>query len=42
MIPEGYEGFWNSARCASDAGGCTCMSDHGRIIPLSHEPYEDE
>ena len=27
---------------ASDAGGCTCMSDHGRIIPLSHEPYEDE
>jgi len=18
------------------------MSDHGRIIPLSHEPYEDE
>jgi len=42
MIPEGYEGFWNSARCVSAEDGCTCMSDHGRIIPLSHEPYEDE
>lgn len=41
-IPEGYEGFWNSARCASGPDGCTCMSDHGRIIPLGHEPYEDE
>lgn len=42
VIPEGYEGFWNSARCVSGPEGCTCMSDHGRIIPLSHEPYEDE
>lgn len=42
VIPEGYQGFWNSARCLSGADGCTCMSDHGRIIPLSHEPYEDE
>jgi hypothetical protein len=42
VIPEGYEGFWNSARCFSNSDGCTCMSDHGRIIPLSHEPYEDE
>jgi hypothetical protein len=41
-IPESYEGFWNSARCVSGADGCTCMSDHGRIIPLSHEPYENE
>jgi len=41
-IPEGYEGFWNSASCSGDAEGCTCMSDHGRIIPLSHQPYEHE
>ncbi len=44
VIPEGYEGFWNSARCVNDKkdGSCVCMSDHGRIIPLSSEPYEPE
>jgi len=41
-IPEGFQGFWNSAPCTSDAEGCTCMSDHGRIIPLSQKPYEHE
>ncbi len=44
LIPQGYEGFWNSARCVNDKkdGFCVCMSDHGRIIPLSSEPYEPE
>jgi hypothetical protein len=42
VIPDGYKGFWNSARCMSDGENCTCMSDHGRIIPLSAEPYEEE
>lgn len=44
VIPRGYEGFWNSAACANDKkdGSCVCMSDHGRIIPLSSEPYEPE
>lgn len=42
VIPKGYKGFWNSARCVSDGKNCTCMSDHGRIIPLSGEPYEEE
>jgi hypothetical protein len=35
FIPDGLAGFWNSARCVSQANECTCMSDHGRIIPLS-------
>src|SRR5437899_7285629 len=32
-IPSHLQGFWNSARCVSGPDGCTCMSDHGRIIP---------
>jgi hypothetical protein len=35
VIPAGLQGFWNSARCAKQGHECTCMSDHGRIIPLS-------
>jgi hypothetical protein len=42
VVPEGYAGFWNSARCVSGTDGCVCMSDHGRIVPLSHKPYEKE
>ena len=42
VIPEGYKGFWNSAVCVAGPDGCTCMSDHGRIIPLTAEPYEPE
>ena len=42
VIPKNVSGFWNSARCVSAADGCTCMSDHGRIIPLSAEPHEPE
>jgi len=42
VIPKNVKGFWNSAMCVSRADGCTCMSDHGRIIPLSAEPYEPE
>jgi hypothetical protein len=42
VIPGNAKGFWNSAKCVSAADGCTCMSDHGRIIPLGTEPYEPE
>ncbi|HXP46282.1 MAG TPA: hypothetical protein VN810_03335 [Terriglobales bacterium] len=42
VIPKGLKGFWNSAVCVSGPDGCTCMSDHGRIIPLTAEPYEPE
>jgi hypothetical protein len=35
FIPNGLAGLWNSARCVSHNNECTCMSDHGRIIPLS-------
>lgn len=38
-IPDGYEGLWNSVRCSGPGPDCTCMSDHGRIIPLTKEPY---
>ena len=31
-----------SDRWVADSDGCTCMSDHGRIIPLTDEPYEPE
>lgn len=34
VIPSDLKGFWNSAGCVEDHGGCTCMSDHGRIVPL--------
>ena len=40
VIPAALKGFWNSAACASGPDGCTCMPDHGRIIPLGGEPYE--
>ena len=44
VIPKHLEGFWNSAACvADDKGVCqACMSDHGRIIPLSSLPYDAE
>ena len=43
VIPERLEGFWNSARCVADEKyGCVCMSDHGRIIPLSSAPHDPE
>lgn len=42
VIPKNVQGLWNSAMCVSGADGCTCMSDHGRIIPLGSEPYEPE
>ena len=42
VIPTGFKGLWNSARCVASRDGCTCMSDHGRIIPLSAEPFEPE
>lgn len=34
FIPNGLVGLWNSARCVNKDNECTCMSDHGRIIPL--------
>jgi hypothetical protein len=42
VIPRGMKGFWNSASCVSRPDGCTCMQDHGRIIPLTPEPSEPE
>jgi len=42
VIPKGLKGFWNSAVCVPGPDGCTCMSDHGRIIPLTAEPYEPD
>ena len=42
VIPKSRKGFWNSAACVPEPDGCTCMSDHGRIIPLSAEPFERE
>jgi len=41
-IPKSLKGFWNSPRCIAGSDGCTCMSDHGRTIPLSIEPNESE
>ena len=35
VIPAALKGTWNSARCVAGNDGCVCMSDHGRIIPLS-------
>ena len=37
VIPPTFNGVWNSASCVSSKEGCVCMSDHGRIIPLSGE-----
>jgi hypothetical protein len=39
FIPNGLAGLWNSARCVSQDNECTCMSDHGRIIPLSKRTH---
>jgi len=39
IIPPGLEGLWNSASCSKQGEECTCMSDHGRVIPLSAKPY---
>lgn len=33
-IPTGLRGVWNSAGCVQGDDGCTCMSDHGRYLPL--------
>jgi hypothetical protein len=41
-IPKPLKGFWNSAVCVAGPDGCTCMGDHGRIVPLSNPPYEPE
>jgi hypothetical protein len=41
-IPKRLQGFWNSSRCSDGPDGCICMSDHGRIIPLTKEPFEPE
>jgi hypothetical protein len=42
VIPQGLKGFWNSAGCIEGPDGCTCMSDHGRIIPLGPESRQGE
>jgi hypothetical protein len=42
VIPKGLDGLWNSPGCRQDTDGCTCMSDHGRVIPLTPEPYEPD
>jgi hypothetical protein len=42
MIPDRLKGFWNSPACVSNPERCVCMSDHGRIIPLTPEHYEAE
>jgi len=28
--------------CVDNPDGCVCMTDHGRIIPLSSEPYQPD
>ncbi|SMC29837.1 hypothetical protein SAMN02745857_04178 [Andreprevotia lacus DSM 23236] len=33
-IPSGLRGLWNSVGCVQGDDGCTCMSDHGRYLPL--------
>jgi hypothetical protein len=38
-IPMGLKGYWNSARCVQTDEGCICMSDHGRVIPLSEAAH---
>lgn len=41
-IPAGLKGTWNSARCVARNDGCVCMSDHGRIIPLSERQNDTD
>lgn len=38
QVPKGLQGLWNSARCGAD---CSCMSDHGRVVPLTREARPD-
>ena len=39
VVPAGLKAYWNSAGCIDDAKeGCTCMSDHGRIMSLGPKP----
>ena len=40
VIPKNVKGFWNGPVCVDGPDGCTCMTDHGRIMPLSSEPYQ--
>jgi len=42
VVPVGLKGTWNSARCVSGPDGCVCMSDHGRIIPLSNGQNDND
>lgn len=42
VIPTPFKAYWNSARCVPDGDDCVCMSDHGRLIPLTAEPYKPE
>src|SRR5579862_341959 len=39
-IPQRLTGYWNSPPCSKGPDGYICMSDHGRIIPLTPEPHE--
>ena len=42
-IPPGFKGRWHSGPCARDSDRrCICMTDFGRVIPLSSPPYEPE
>jgi hypothetical protein len=36
-IPSNLKGYWNSAVCSNEKYDCICMTDHGRIIPLSNK-----
>ena len=42
VIPKKLKGFWNSPACVAQSDGCLCMQDHGRLIPLSAEPYDPD
>lgn len=33
-IPKSLKAYWNSPACKPNGNECTCMSDHGREIPL--------
>ncbi len=35
-IPSSLKAYWISAVCSKEQYNCTCMADHGRIIPLSN------
>src|SRR5215469_12005238 len=42
VIPAGLKGLRNSASCVANSDGRICLSDRGRIIPLTDEPSEPE